>query len=220
MPVPTHRPGCLTRLWKANCPDCGERVYFFSCSCGSKVFFQHPGDPWPLHADRCLPHLAVQLKGQGLSSSAILQLVESEARSRKVSVPPTVYQMLKADEYSDTGRITIVQVRPGGTEEKVRGVIVSSNLRVNFLKRLGYPENQLSRGLLGELGRDCYIELQIRGDADPVTGICLELVCFVSRRIWHALSLRIGARIDVMLKAHRLPNNTEIWLADNVQRDA
>ena len=49
--VPTHGPDCETRTWPTNCPTCGQRVFYFSCTCGSGVFFDALGPPWPRHRD-------------------------------------------------------------------------------------------------------------------------------------------------------------------------
>ena len=47
--VPTHGPWCTTRTWPTDCSICGQAVFYFSCACGSSVFFDHLGRPWPLH---------------------------------------------------------------------------------------------------------------------------------------------------------------------------
>ena len=39
----TTRPG--------RCPSCGQPIFYFSCDCGSKVFFDDLGGEWPKH--RC-----------------------------------------------------------------------------------------------------------------------------------------------------------------------
>jgi len=44
-----HGPWCGTRIWPTRCPSCGSHVFFFMCDCGSKVFFDERGAPWPLH---------------------------------------------------------------------------------------------------------------------------------------------------------------------------
>lgn len=49
--IPTHGPDCETRTWPTACPTCGRRVFYFSCTCGSGVFFDALGPPWPLHRD-------------------------------------------------------------------------------------------------------------------------------------------------------------------------
>lgn len=47
--VPTHGPLCETTTWPTDCPNCGQSVFYFSCTCGSGVFFDHLGPPWPIH---------------------------------------------------------------------------------------------------------------------------------------------------------------------------
>ena len=49
--VPTHGPGCETTTWPTDCPTCGQPVFYFSCTCGSGVFFDALGPPWPIHRD-------------------------------------------------------------------------------------------------------------------------------------------------------------------------
>ena len=49
--VPTHGPDCETRTWPTGCPTCGQQVFYFSCTCGSGVFFDALGPPWPIHRD-------------------------------------------------------------------------------------------------------------------------------------------------------------------------
>lgn len=50
MPPPTHGPHCRTVFcYPRECPDCGEEVYYWSCTCGSHVLFDELGEPWPKH---------------------------------------------------------------------------------------------------------------------------------------------------------------------------
>ena len=48
--VPTHGPWCNTTSWPTSCPQCGQSV-FFRWTCGSAVFFDQLGQPWPIHQD-------------------------------------------------------------------------------------------------------------------------------------------------------------------------
>ena len=46
----THRAWCHTKTrgpWR--CQDCGEDVFYFTCDCGCKVFFEGSGYPWTQH---------------------------------------------------------------------------------------------------------------------------------------------------------------------------
>lgn len=44
-----HGKWCGARTFPMTCKDCGEIVFYFTCNCGSKVFFNSLGDPWPKH---------------------------------------------------------------------------------------------------------------------------------------------------------------------------
>lgn len=48
-----HGPWCGARTRPARCPTCRERVFYFHCKCGSKVFFDELGPEWPKHS--CKP---------------------------------------------------------------------------------------------------------------------------------------------------------------------
>lgn len=51
MPVPTHRTDCSSKAYPTNYFFCNQEVFYFFCSCGSKVLFDELGSPWPIH--RC-----------------------------------------------------------------------------------------------------------------------------------------------------------------------
>ena len=44
-----HGPSCNTITFPTRCRLCSTRVFYFSCDCGSKVFFEELGYPWPIH---------------------------------------------------------------------------------------------------------------------------------------------------------------------------
>lgn len=54
MAVPNHGSSCRQiKCYCTVCPDCGVDVFYWECSCGSKVFFESIGNDWPKH--QCLP---------------------------------------------------------------------------------------------------------------------------------------------------------------------
>ena len=44
-----HGLWCNSVTWRTKCRSCKEQVYFFQCDCGSGVFFDKLGPPWPIH---------------------------------------------------------------------------------------------------------------------------------------------------------------------------
>ena len=49
MSIPTHSINCYTKAYQTTCQDCNQSIWFFSCTCGSKVFFDDLGSPWTIH---------------------------------------------------------------------------------------------------------------------------------------------------------------------------
>ena len=47
--IAVHGIICNTKTFPTKCHTCGASVFFFSCDCGSRVFFDELGEPWPVH---------------------------------------------------------------------------------------------------------------------------------------------------------------------------
>ena len=217
MGVPTHAASCETKLWATQCPDCQSRVFFFSCSCGSKVFFDMPMPPWPLHQDGCLPYMIRVLRDvEKMSLTDIRRMVENYSRRNLVEIPQDIHRMLLADENRETGKQTIVELLPESTETTLVGAIVSVNEQVNFLKRLGYPDNPISKGLIGDLGAEAHVEVTVRTDRDPTTGFANQLKCVYPKRRFGSSGLRHGSRVVAYVGSRALPNGTWIWVASEL----
>lgn len=46
----THGTWCNTKTRLTNCRYCGSLVYYFTCDCRCKVFFDELGHPWTEHS--------------------------------------------------------------------------------------------------------------------------------------------------------------------------
>ena len=47
--IAVHGIICNTKTFPTKCPRCSAGVFYFSCDCGSGVFFDELGEPWPVH---------------------------------------------------------------------------------------------------------------------------------------------------------------------------
>jgi hypothetical protein len=219
MPVPTHREDCQTTLWRTRCPDCGDIVYFFSCTCGSKVFFDLNRPPWNPHEDRCIPYLIRYLRDvQGFSSTHIRRLIEEYATLHNISIPPEIHRQIIAQENRDTGKIVIIEVLPYENRCFVVGQLISVNLRVNFFKRLNYRDNAIGRALLGRLVKESYVEIVLRQDPDEETRICDQFTFFLPVTVYEQSRLRQGSRAIANLSPYSLPDGQQVWIADEIHR--
>lgn len=218
MAIPTHGPGCKTLLWATNCPDCAEHVFFFACSCGSKVFFDTPGGTWPRHEDRCIPYLLRGMRRAGHSYASIRNTILEMATRTGQSVPVHVQKTLREEEYEETGRELVVAVLPQEQEQVLEGRVLSSALQVNFLRRFGYEDSTFGRAFLGSLLTEPYVELRVRADADPISGICVELECFAKKVTWDQLRMHDGCLVAVVVVPKKLRNERSIWVARRIER--
>lgn len=146
MPVPTHDPSCRTKVWDTSCPRCGEHVFFFLCSCGSKVFFDALGHPWPQHNDTCLAIRIHELReSERLSLDDVEQIVHAESVRRGASIPANVRTIFRSLDYQETGRGTVLTLTPGPEPREFTGTISGTNQQVNFFKRLKLEDNIIGR---------------------------------------------------------------------------
>jgi hypothetical protein len=45
----SHGIWCNGKAFPTTCKCCGKRIFYYSCDCGSKVFFDRLGGSWPIH---------------------------------------------------------------------------------------------------------------------------------------------------------------------------
>ena len=217
MPVPNHRPGCRTSIWPTSCPDCGDRIFYFSCSCGSKVFFDLDEPPWHPHEERCIPYLVrYLLTAEHRSVPDIREAVETFAFDRGLEVPSAVYDYLQRADTSSHAPPLVRRQVPRNNEVDVFGTIMEVNPGVNFLKRFDLPNNSLGRGLLGRLLDEPYIEAKLRTDPNSA-GVVEEYVFFASQRMLGENSLGRGLLVFVTLGPLSLPGRTTYWAARAVR---
>jgi hypothetical protein len=134
------------------------------------------------------------------------------------SIPVRVLQILREEEYEETGREIVVIVVPQDQEQVLEGRILSSALQVNFLRRFGYEDNAFGRAFLGPLLSEQYVEMRVRADADPISGICIELECFAKKKAWDSLRLHDGCSVAVIVVPKKLRNDRSIWVVRRIER--
>ena len=218
MGVPTHGATCRTRMFPTRCPDCAESVFYFDCTCGSKVFFDSPGDPWPLHSEKCLPYLVRKLRDvERLPYSAIWTRIEERAESLSQSIPQGLWKRLRALENRELGGTTVLEVHPLDSEIVVEASIADANLKINFFRRYGLQDNSISRGLFAELFKQPYAELIVRGNRDRETGFVSQFTFLFPVDRFRRLGLRTGMRVGCVLAPRQLANEKSVWMGIDVR---
>lgn len=148
-----HGPWCGAKTWPTKCPSCSERVFFFQCDCGSRVFFDKLGEPWPLHD--CFTSWTRGLKRRrGRSGSVTVEL------SRNITVyrPPdgsisaeVVSTARRRQEHPDP----IVSVSPSASGKAIAviGFVREIYKQVDVITSLNLQDSSMTAAFLGPLGQ-------------------------------------------------------------------
>ena len=148
-----HGEWCGAKTWPTRCPTCSENVFFFSCNCGSKVFFDELGDPWPIHDcdtswTRGLKRttdetgrITVELR-EGITVTSAPLDIEEGFREQVVESPNN-----QAPE-------PIVALKPdnGSSSKSVVGVLRAINRRVSPLEFYERDNTAMAIAMLGPIG--------------------------------------------------------------------
>ncbi len=162
MSVPRHGMDCQTRTFPTKCKNCGDNVFFFSCTCGSAVFFDELGWPWPEHdcgfsrSDyrwaRGRPRTNFDGGVRVEISEGVTATRPAKERRRRWNIDPAVADKVKREARSREHH-PIESVPPGADwMVKVTGVIREVDSQVDVYRRLNLPRTPINKGFLGELG--------------------------------------------------------------------
>lgn len=217
MSVPTHGPRCTTRGWQTRCRWCGSPVYYFDCSCGSKVFFRSPGHPWPKH--ECAGWMAEQYEQQGASPDRGIELLYDWGARKGKKIDDWLVDKLrnKARRQEAARKGVVLRVEPGKKSRDFAGEVIQLNRQVNFYRRFDLPRNSISEQILGRLTTQRYFEIIIRERHKEAGQIRKELQGFIPRRIVREQGLRIRDRVLVGVAPFSLPGErAKVWLVTSV----
>lgn len=200
------------------CQFCNEKVYFFSCTCGSKVFFDLPYYPWHPHERRCYRYLIWYL--QEIENTPILEirsLIERYSEETGIEVSRDVRDYLSHIERQQSSlKPRIINVEPKNEELVILGLVVSVNLQVNFFKRLQLSDNPFGRALLGKLLSLSCVEVKIRQETKEAN--CFnDYSVFVPTRLYNEEPFRQNSRVFVVIKPYEIVGRGEIWLCSELR---
>lgn len=218
MAIPSHNPGCHTRTFETRCLDCHQKVFFFSCSCESKVLFDKLGDPWPLHSERCIPYLIRVLRTDtGLSDKAILERVEEFATTRGLRVPKDIYGRLSEGRYSPRHKLEVMNIVPYEDTVIVEGMITEINLKINVCRRFDVVDSPIGRGMLGELGKGDWSEVTVRQMHTEIEQFAYQFAFLIPYSDLLALEWSQGRKVSARIRYFRPAGRSAVWFMDGVE---
>jgi hypothetical protein len=216
MPVPTHREDCKTRTWRAYCPDCHKPVWFFSCTCGSKVFFDRKGYPWPEHRYSCPIYNIRLMMLDGSPVTQIRALLESEARARGSSVPDDTRRFL--DKNDTSGKLYVQDILPSDQPCEIEGVVRVIN-QINVYKRFDIEKNPITTKILGKLALQPFLEITVRERQIGSKRRLSEWTFLIPANEVECKGFHIGTVVRASLLAYEVMDEDAVWLAEYIDWD-
>ncbi|MDE2784444.1 MAG: hypothetical protein OXK77_15935 [Gemmatimonadota bacterium] len=191
------------------------RVFFFSCSCQSAVFFEALGEPWPEH--ECAGKRYDDLRKAKLSAGDAEFQVLIEQRNRGRVVPGHIAESMRRDaKMEDSLRASpkktfYQEVLPEERQDFAGGVMAIER-NIKMPRQFGLSSNPLTPQLLGRLGRGRWHRIRVRQDTEEGQRIVPEVSAFMEAREIAALGIREGHRVLVSVEPYSLPGLETVWM--------
>jgi len=170
MPVPNHKPGCVTKTFITQCPDCKRDVFFFSCNCGSLVYFDELGFPWTIHS--CKQYAirkAIELLKdvERLHDDEIRQKIEEYSKRHSQVIDEEIEDLIDNEIGRLRKPIRVKEIEVTDEIDCVGGIVMEINKSINFHKKFNIEsKGEISVKLLGVLGKETYDEVILREGPD------------------------------------------------------
>ncbi len=203
----------MTKTYPTNCPECASPVWFFSCSCGSKIFFEELGHPWEQHVCRkYLLSLEISLikDSERLSDEEIYKIITNIEKKRGHSVDDGTMEILEDILGKRKYLFSATEVEPS-TATEFAGRVMELNNPINIFKKLAYDAtNQLSIRLLGKIGETKWAMVKVRGNPDG-RNHALEYSIYVRESYLKLYPIRQGQYIIGVLDVLKHPKGL-MWV--------
>lgn len=160
MSVARHGVECRTRTFPTKCKNCGDDAFYFSCTCGLKVFFDELG--WPEHCcefsrsdqawARSRPREKLANGGTRVTLSDGVTATRRPVQRDGWDIDPGV--VAEARRKAQSRERNPIEAVPPGAEWSVEitGVITELRTRVDVYERLKLARTVMNRGFLDILG--------------------------------------------------------------------
>lgn len=219
MSVPRHGLDCGTHTFPAKCGKCGDDVYFFSCTCGSRVFFDELGSPWPVHdcrfstSDRrwAQGRPRMNLDGGGVRveiSDGVTAMRPAEGRPVGWNIDLAVVDEARREAQSREHN-PIESVPPGANwKEEIIGVLRELDSSVDVHRRLGVPKTELGKGFLGDLAAGTWGRMTIH----VLKSRSYSYSAWIPKSLIPKGGLQVGVTVSAVLERWDVATKAREWV--------
>lgn len=206
------------------CRDCNSAVFYFTCNCGSKVFFDALGNGWPLH--RCFASWGRSLRRTRepdgtlvveISEGIIARRPPEDTRwtLRDFSIEPEIVRTAQAQrKKTDNHPIKAIRAYKHSAAVTITGVVREKFAAADIYKELDIdPTKQVASASVKKLGKQRMGRVTIHAPRQSSTEFHSYIVWLPTEKIKRAENA-----IGVTVRAHLVPvvalNREAVWYAE------
>ena len=236
--IPTHGPWCATRTWPTDCSICGQQVFYFSCSCGSGVFFDHLGRPWPIHrhgddddsASDGLPPWAADVIRRIESDGAIIAEVEAmgfcvirrpAAGAGSLAAPARRHPTPRSGPRRGRRQPDpIIAVPPGASEQRaIVGILRELDRSIDPMRPFGYSDDgpiaiAMAQAWLGSRWAARLGRITVHTPSSDTPGQLESYTAWVPDALIASRRIRRNLTVSASLTGVDASDRVRIWFCD------
>lgn len=223
-----HGRWCNSRTYPLECKYCGQRIFYFSCDYGSKLFFDELGEPWPVHHCEGFASkpTVFRLGQEDLSGSILRYLDQDKINSLSELIENNIEgeyldQVKQAAEHQKqrpkpSAWIT-KQIPYHDCKTTERGIITELSHTANIRKKAGVADASLGVAMLGRFDQVPLAQITIHTGslAEDASENC-SFTFFVEANLAAELDLFKGCLVDARLRGIVIASDHPIWVCDEI----
>jgi len=194
-------------------------VFFFSCNCGSKIFFNSLGEPWPQHLCKnreIKDAIDLVRNSERMKESEIIKLIEEHSKKNGKNISDDYWEIIESELGKRKKPFNYTEINCDSDIEGFSGRIMEINKSINFYKRLGLDKTApFSSEFLGEFKNGNYFEIILRDNPDK-NNTSKQITFYIDSKMVRGISIKNGDVITVRLR--QSDSFQPLWVASFIQK--
>lgn len=212
----THGWWCNAVTFPTKCRGCNEAVFYFHCNCGSAVFFDALGEPWPIHD--CETSWTRKLTRWTDESGAINVALKPGIRVRRPALGTIDATVVAAAERRQQRRDPIKAIKPAANASAtVIGVIREKAVEVDLAKALKLSgATAMASAFLGPLGQGRWGRVTVHAPS-PEGDVLHSYTAWVPTEVLSAVGSTKGVTVEMCLYVQAIPGKERQWVCKSCE---
>ena len=212
----THGWWCNAVTFPTKCRNCGEGVFYFHCNCGSAVFFDALGEPWPIHdcETSWTRNLTRWTDGSGTINVELTPGVTVRRPPSGTIDAAVVTRARQGQQRQDP----ITAIKPDvNASATIVGVLRERTMKVDVAAALKLPgATTMASAFLGPLGKGCWGKITVHAPS-PKEGVLRSYTAWVPADVLSEVGSAKGVTIAVGLRSQSVAGVGCLWVCSSYE---